>query len=146
MCSSRDAGAGSPTDEREVVSNRLEVAWPFDRKVVRRPPKDALHRAGTDRYLPSGGRGAVEAAQAAAAAGRAADGISETAWSMYPGFTSTFTRGCIPIVLRTPVAACVPVLKPFGRPPIKALGERTREPGDRKPTLAANPALGYPFP
>jgi hypothetical protein len=31
--------AGSPTDAQEVISNRLEVAWPFDRKVGRRPPK-----------------------------------------------------------------------------------------------------------
>lgn len=49
--------AGSPSDEQEVISNRLEVAWPFDRKVVRRPPKtrftepepiDAFHPEGEE--------------------------------------------------------------------------------------------------
>ena len=30
---------GGGPDDQEVVSNRLEAAWPFDRDVVRRPPK-----------------------------------------------------------------------------------------------------------
>jgi hypothetical protein len=43
---------GIPPDDQEVISNRLEVAWPFDRQVVRlaprtrfteREPVDAFH-------------------------------------------------------------------------------------------------------
>ena len=35
--------------------------------------------------------------------------------SLIPGFTSTFTRGFIPVVLRTPAAECAHVLEPLGR-------------------------------
>jgi hypothetical protein len=47
---------GSP-DDQEVISNRLDVAWPFDREVARQPPKsrfsepepiDAFHPAGAE--------------------------------------------------------------------------------------------------
>ena len=48
---------GAPPDDQEVISNRLEVAWPFDRQVVRlaprtkfseREPVDAFHPGAAD--------------------------------------------------------------------------------------------------
>ena len=48
---------GDEPDDQEVISNGLEVAWPFDRDVVRRPPKtrfsepepiDAFHPPGEE--------------------------------------------------------------------------------------------------
>jgi hypothetical protein len=47
--------------DQEVISNRLEVAWPFDRDVVRKPPKtrfsepdpiDAFHPSGEEPAPP----------------------------------------------------------------------------------------------
>ncbi len=55
------ASVDAPPDDWEVVSNRLEVAWPFDRDVVRLPPKtrfsepepiDAFHQAGDEPVPP----------------------------------------------------------------------------------------------
>lgn len=53
--------AASVPDDQEVVSNRLEVEWPFDRKVVRLPPRtrftprepiDAFHPEGDESVAP----------------------------------------------------------------------------------------------
>ena len=52
--------AGDP-DDRVVISNRLEVAWPFDREVVRLAPRtryspavpvDVFHPAGEEPLVP----------------------------------------------------------------------------------------------
>ena len=52
---------GGGSDDQEVISNRLEVAWPFDRKVVRLAPRtrftppepiDTFHPAGEEPLAP----------------------------------------------------------------------------------------------
>ena len=46
---------GGGPDDWEVVSNRLEVAWPFDRDVVRLPPKTRYSQANPiDAFFPPG--------------------------------------------------------------------------------------------
>jgi hypothetical protein len=44
---------GAPPDDQEVVSNRLEVAWPFDRQVVRLAPRTRFsEREPVDVFQP----------------------------------------------------------------------------------------------
>jgi hypothetical protein len=44
---------GAPPDDQEVISNRLEVAWPFDRQIVRLAPRTRFtEREPVDAYHP----------------------------------------------------------------------------------------------
>ncbi len=44
---------GVPPDDQEVISNRLEVPWPFDREVVRLAPRTRFtEREPVDTYHP----------------------------------------------------------------------------------------------
>ena len=46
---------GGGPDDRETISNPLEVAWPFDRDVVRLPPKTRFSEpTPIDTYFPPG--------------------------------------------------------------------------------------------
>ena len=44
---------GAPPDDQEVISNRLQVAWPFDRQIVRLEPRTRFtERVPVDAYPP----------------------------------------------------------------------------------------------
>ncbi|HBI42825.1 MAG TPA: hypothetical protein DDY78_08195 [Planctomycetales bacterium] len=48
---------GAPPDDQEVISNRLEVMWPFDRQVVRLAPRTRFtEREPVDAYHPDADR------------------------------------------------------------------------------------------
>jgi len=44
---------GAPPDDQEVISNRMEVKWPFDRQIVRLAPRTRFtEREPVDAYHP----------------------------------------------------------------------------------------------